>query len=147
MISLSFWTVDAFTCKTFGIVLLCWPNYFSLMLMWNRRKSSRGLPSQGELARHGPVTGADECTPPPEFKIKWLFLSIITNGHGSSQVASEVALSETCFIRWLHISHWNSMKIKVKVNVTTTLPSISPLDGDKGAQWSLRWFTPTNEVK
>ena len=26
------------------------------------------------------------------------------------------------------------------------LCSISPLDGDKGAQWSLRWFTPTNEV-
>ena len=22
----------------------------------------------------------------------------------------------------------------------------SPLDGDEGAQWSLRWFTPTNEV-
>jgi len=37
------------------------------------------------------------------------------------QVAGEVALSETCFIR--------------------------PLDGDKGARWSLRWFTPTNEVK
>jgi len=37
------------------------------------------------------------------------------------QVAGEVALSETCFI--------------------------SPLGGDKGARWSLRWFTPTNEVK
>jgi len=74
MISLSFWTVDAFTCKTFG------GNPAGVCLL------KESLPDTVLL-----------------------------------QVASEVALSETCFI--------------------------SPLDGDKGAQWSLRWFTPTNEVK
>jgi len=74
MISLSFWTVDAFTGKTFG------GNPAGVCLL------TESLPDTVLL-----------------------------------QVASEVALSETCFI--------------------------SPLDGDKGAQWSLRWFTPTNEVK
>merc|ERR1712013_603368 len=73
MISLSFWTVDAFTGKTFG------GNPAGVCLL------KESLPDTVLL-----------------------------------QVASEVALSETCFI--------------------------SPLDGIKGAQWSLRWFTPTNEA-